>query len=139
MTGAEVQGRAGLGWLKGRLHRGPTGSKHERSHAKDWGGAQHHGHGDQLDVSDSAFSGGTQRDHHLQRGHLGEDCQRAYDFLCFSTSICALHLSVHALIVNVRKKEIMRDKRLTQQKTEGTKQRIGKILACKLLCVYLVN
>lgn len=60
-------------------------------------------------------------------------------FFCFSTSICALHLSVHALIVNVRKKEIMRDKRLTQQKTEGTKQRIGKIPACKLLCVYLVN
>lgn len=93
------------------MRRGPTGSKHERSYVKDRGGAQHHGHGDQLDVSDSALSGGTQRDHHLQRGHLGEDCQRAYDFLCFFASVYALYLFVQALVVNVRKTERMTDER----------------------------
>lgn len=51
--------------LEGRLRQGPTGSKHERSYAKDRGGAEHHGHGNQLDVSDSALPGGTQRDDYL--------------------------------------------------------------------------
>lgn len=111
-----------LGWLKGRLHRGPTASKHECSNAKDWGGAQHYGHGDQLDVSDSSFSGGTQWDHYLKRGHLGEDCQCAYDFALLS--VCSVHLSMqHVLIVNLRKKERIRDERFTLQKKEGTKKK----------------
>ena len=94
------------------MRRGPTGSKHERPYAKDRGGAQHHGHGDQLDVSDSALSGGTQRDCHLQRGHLGEDCQRAYDYLCFFPKcVCALYLYLHLLFVNVRKKQNVTDGR----------------------------
>lgn len=88
------------------MHRGPTGSKNERSHAKDWGGAQHHGHGDQLDVSDSALSGGTQRDHYLKRGHLREDCQCAYDFFA---SVCALYSFVHAECKKAR--EILTDER----------------------------
>lgn len=79
LSGAKVQQSAGLGWLKST-----TGSSHERPHAEDRSGAQHHGHGDQLDVSDSAFSGGTQWDRHLQRGELREDCQCAYGIFSFS-------------------------------------------------------
>lgn len=73
LSGAEVHQRARLGWLKST-----TGSRHERPHAEDRSGAQHDGHGDQLDVSDSAFPGGTQWDCHLQRGELRADCQCAY-------------------------------------------------------------
>lgn len=79
LSGAKVQQRAGLGWLKST-----TGSRHECPHAEDRSSAQHDGHGDQLDVSDSAFSGGTQWDRHLQRGELRKDCQCAYDIFSFS-------------------------------------------------------
>lgn len=101
------QGRAGLA-VGPFAPGGPTGSKHERSYAKDRGGAQHHGHGDQLDVSDSALSGGTQRDHRLQRGHLGEDCQRAYDFLFFFPQV-SVHSTCPCMLscVNVRKEKRM--------------------------------
>lgn len=58
--------------------------RNERAAAEDRGGAQHHGHGDQLDVPDTALSGGTQWDHRLPRRHLREDRQRAYSRLLFS-------------------------------------------------------
>lgn len=92
LSGAKVHQRARLGWLKST-----TGSRHERPHAEDRSGAQHDGHGDQLDVSDPAFPGGTQWDCHLQRGELRADCQCAYGnfFELFCTSVHACCPSTH--------------------------------------------
>lgn len=38
---------------------GRPGGRHERSAPEDWRGAQHHGHGHQLDVPDTTLAGGA--------------------------------------------------------------------------------
>lgn len=81
---------------------GHTGRKHECSYAQDWGGAQHYGNGDQLDVSDSALSCGTQWDHRLQRGHLRKDYKCEYDciFLIYGFIYCLKHPRLFMCPVN---------------------------------------
>lgn len=74
VSGPPGEGLSRLGWGVVR----PGGCEHhERATAEDWSGAQHHGHGHQLDVSDATFPRGAQRHHRVPRRNLREDRQRA--------------------------------------------------------------
>lgn len=53
-SGSRLQGAWGALGPGGR-----PGGRHERSAPEDWRGAQHHGHGHQLDVPDTALAGGA--------------------------------------------------------------------------------